>query len=69
MGWTAVLFIPLLLQNANTTFLVLIVLGGVLYSVGAYFYAKKDMAYNHVIWHIFISLASILHFIAIVFYI
>ncbi|MFV0396144.1 MAG: PAQR family membrane homeostasis protein TrhA [Coprobacillaceae bacterium] len=69
MGWTAILFIPSLLQNAQTIFLWLIVLGGVLYSIGAYFYAKKDLPYNHVIWHIFISLASILHFIAIVFYI
>lgn len=69
MGWTAVLFIPSLLENASAIFLWLIVLGGVLYSIGAYFYAKKDLPYNHVIWHIFISLASVLHFIAIVFYI
>lgn len=69
MGWTAVLFIPSIIQNSSLIFIVLIVSGGVLYSIGAYFYAKKDMPYNHVIWHIFISLASILHFIAIVFYI
>lgn len=67
MGWTAVLFIPSLLRNANLTFLMLIVTGGIMYSIGAYFYAKKSMKYSHVIWHIFISLASICHFIAIVF--
>lgn len=67
MGWTAVLFIPSLLRNANTTFLILIVAGGIMYSIGAYFYAKKSMKYSHVIWHVFISLASICHFIAIVF--
>lgn len=69
MGWTIVFFIPRLLSTASSIFLWLIVLGGVLYSIGAYFYAKKDLSYHHVIWHIFIGLASILHFIAIVFYI
>lgn len=69
MGWTAVLFIPSIIQNSSAMFLWLIVGGGLLYSIGAYFYAKKDLPYNHVIWHIFISLASVLHFIAIVFYI
>lgn len=69
MGWTVILFIPPLIKNANSIFLWLLILGGVLYSIGAYFYAKKDLSYNHVIWHIFISVASLLHFIGIVFYI
>jgi len=69
MGWTVILFIPPLIKNASSIFLWLLVLGGVLYSIGAYFYAKKDLSYNHVIWHIFISVASLLHFIGIVFYI
>lgn len=69
MGWTALLFIPSILQNSSTIFLALIVTGGLMYSIGAFFYAKKDFSYGHVIWHIFISLASIAHFIAIVFYI
>lgn len=68
MGWIAILFIPSLLKHATMTFLSLIVLGGLLYTIGAYFYGKKDMKYGHVIWHVFISLASIAHFFAIVFY-
>lgn len=67
MGWTAVLFIPLLLRNAKIPFLTFIIIGGILYSIGAVFYAKKNMKYSHVIWHFFISIASITHFIAIVF--
>lgn len=69
MGWTAVLFLPSLIRNSSTMFMILIVAGGILYSIGAFFYANKKIPYNHVIWHIFISLASILHFIAIVFYV
>lgn len=68
MGWTAVLFIPALLNTATFTFLAFIVAGGILYTIGAFFYSKKSMKYAHVIWHIFISCASITHFIAIVFY-
>lgn len=69
MGWTVVLFLPSLIKNSSTTFILLIAGGGILYSIGAFFYANKKIPYNHVIWHIFISLASILHFVAIVFYI
>ncbi|NLY37150.1 MAG: hemolysin III family protein [Tissierellia bacterium] len=67
MGWTAILFMPTLIKNSKPLFLVLIVLGGVLYSVGAYFYTRKKK-WAHMIWHIFINAASISHFIAIVFY-
>lgn len=68
MGWTAILFIPSLLANASSLFLFLIVLGGVLYSIGAYFYTRKNQPYAHFIWHLFILAASVSHFIAIVFY-
>lgn len=67
MGWIAVLFMPTLIRNSQPIFLALIVLGGVLYSLGAYFYARKKK-WDHMIWHIFINAASIAHFVAIVFY-
>ncbi|MEG0519632.1 MAG: hemolysin III family protein [Erysipelotrichaceae bacterium] len=68
MGWSAIMFMPILLQRASTIFLSLIVLGGVLYSIGVYFYSQKKKKYFHSIWHICINLASIAHFIAIIFY-
>ncbi|WP_236261712.1 PAQR family membrane homeostasis protein TrhA [Erysipelothrix anatis] len=68
MGWAAVLLIPQLVQNTSAMFIGLIVLGGVFYSVGTYFYLQKDKKYYHFIWHLFINAASISHFIAIVFF-
>lgn len=68
MGWSAIMFLPTLLDKASIAFLSLIVLGGVLYSIGVYFYSQKHKKYFHAIWHIFINLASIAHFIAIMFY-
>lgn len=67
MGWTAVLFMPKLLSNASPLFLGLIIGGGLMYTIGAFFYSKPQHKYFHTIWHICINLASILHFIAIVF--
>lgn len=68
MGWVAVFFLPMIIQNTSVTFLSLIVLGGILYSIGAWFYAQKERAYFHFIWHLFINAASIAHWVAIVFF-
>ena len=69
MGWCAVFFLPTLLQRAQPLFLVFIVLGGLMYTAGAFFYAQPKHAYFHFIWHLFINLASICHFIALIFFI
>jgi len=69
MGWAAVFFIPTIIQNTSWLFIGLILLGGIFYSAGAWFYMQKDRPYFHFIWHLFITFASISHFIAIVFYI
>lgn len=69
MGWTIVFFFPLFLKHASTPFISLIGLGGVLYTIGAVFYAKKGFKYHHLVWHLFINLAAASHYIAIVFFI
>lgn len=69
MGWLVVLIFPYLYRQSNIVFLLLMALGGILYTIGAYFYVQKTKPYTHVVWHIFVNLASIAHFIAIVFFI
>ena len=66
IAWAAVFFIPALIAHASFWFMFFIVLGGVMYSVGVFFYSKHKR-YFHFIWHLFINAASICHFIAIVF--
>lgn len=68
MGWTIVFFMPLFLRHASTTLLTLIAAGGVLYTLGAWFYARKGFRYHHLVWHLLINLAVACHFTAIVFY-
>ena len=67
MGWTAIFFLPTLLSKASIPFLALIIGGGLMYTIGAFFDSKPQKAYFHSIWHVCINIASILHFIAIVF--
>ncbi len=68
MGWCAILFLPTLISKASIPFLVFIILGGLMYSLGVIFYAQPKHAYFHFIWHLFINLASICHFIALIFF-
>lgn len=68
MGWQAVFFLPQIVRATSPTFLSLIVAGGLMYTIGDYFYSKKTMPYHHLIWHLFINAASVCHFIAIIGY-
>lgn len=68
-GWVAVIaFKPIYLALGFKGFL-LIVLGGVLYTIGIIFYKMKSRRYFHGIWHFFVLGGSILHFFAIFFYV
>ena len=68
MGWTVIFFMPLFIRNASLQLLILIAAGGVFYTLGAYFYAKKGFRYHHLVWHLMINIAAACHFVAIVFY-
>ncbi|MBF0787668.1 MULTISPECIES: hemolysin III family protein [unclassified Streptococcus] len=67
MGWFVVLILPSVISQTGPAFWFLMLAGGIAYSVGAIFYAKKK-PYFHMIWHLFIILASFLQYLAIVFY-
>lgn len=68
MGWTLVFFLPMFIRHATPELLWLIAAGGVLYTVGAWFYARKGFRYHHMVWHLLINLAVVCHFIGIVFF-
>ncbi|MCD7950128.1 MAG: hemolysin III family protein [Erysipelotrichaceae bacterium] len=66
MGWSALLLIPSLIHHVTPLFLTLVVMGGVMYSLGVIFYSQHKK-YFHFIWHLFIIVASTFHFIAFIF--
>ena len=68
MGWMIVIFFPLFWNNASTPLRALIGAGGICYTLGAWFYAKKGFKYHHLVWHLLINLAVVCHFVGIVFF-
>ncbi|HEL1596299.1 TPA: hemolysin III family protein [Streptococcus suis] len=67
MGWLVVFILPAILQKTGLVFGILMLAGGLSYTIGALFYAKKK-PYFHMIWHLFILLASALQYMAIVYF-
>ncbi|MCX7842920.1 MAG: hemolysin III family protein [Clostridia bacterium] len=68
MGWTLIIFMPLFIQKANPLLFWLVLAGGVLYSIGALLYARKGFKYHHMVWHLFVFLGALTHFIGICFF-
>ena len=65
MGWSIVFVAPMFIRNADLGLQMLILTGGVFYSAGTYFYAKKDRRFFHMVWHFFVSLGALCHFLGI----
>lgn len=61
MGWLIVLDFRSLLEKSSFLGMVLLSLGGLLYTVGIIFYANRKIRYNHFIWHLFVLGGAICH--------
>lgn len=69
MGWAVVVAIKPLSQNLPYPGIVLLFVGGIVYTVGVVFYSLKRFKFMHSIWHLFVLGGSILHFLSIVLYV
>ena len=65
MGWQVVFFIKPLMASLTSEGLQFLFAGGIFYSVGAILYSIKKLPYNHAIFHIFVLLGSLSHFLVI----
>ncbi|WP_218598055.1 hemolysin III family protein [Polaribacter sp. NJDZ03] len=65
MGWQMMFFVKPLMEALTSFSLNLLIAGGVFYTVGAILYSIKKLPYNHAIFHVFVLLGSISHFLAI----
>jgi hemolysin III len=68
MGWSVVAVLPLFLANAPLALQLLILGGGVFYSAGTFFYRKKEIRFFHMVWHFFVNLGAVCHFVGILMY-
>ena len=70
MGWCIILVINPLMKALGFLGTLFLFLGGVLYTVGCIFYGLgKKHKFSHSIFHIFVLLGSLLHFISIFFFV
>ncbi len=67
MGWLVVVAIKPLVAAIEPGVLVMIVAGGLAYTLGLVFYGWNRLPYNHAVWHLFVLTGSVLHYLAILF--
>jgi hemolysin III len=69
MGWLAIFVYQPLMENLPAEGLYFLISGGVFYTIGAILFSIKKIKFNHAIFHIFVLLGSICHFISVYYYI
>jgi len=69
MGWIIIIAIKPLLGSLSPEGIFWLAAGGLSYSIGAVFYLLNKLPYNHAIFHVFVLLGSIFHFVSIFFYV
>lgn len=70
MGWLVVIAIRPLIQAMPMPGLVWLVVGGLIYSLGIYFYVHgESRKHFHGIWHLFVLGGSFCHFICMLLYV
>jgi hemolysin III len=69
MGWLILIAIVPIVNTLPTFGWLLIIIGGILYSIGVYFYKKCNFRYHHFVWHLFVIGGNAAHFFTIYFYV
>jgi len=67
LGWLIIFAWNDLVANVHPTGILLLVIGGVLYTLGAIFYVWRGFKFHHAIWHIFVLAGTITHFFSVLY--
>ena len=65
MGWLLVVAIKPMLHALDTATLIWLLAGGLAYSGGTFFYMRPKLRYAHAIWHGFVLIGSVCHYVAV----
>lgn len=68
MGWFCVLGFKPLYNGLGPHGFLLLVLGGIAFTLGAVIYSFKGIKFGHVIWHLFVLLGTILMYFSVLLY-
>ena len=69
MGWVVIFAIKPLMEQLPTKGLLWLFGGGVAYTVGAFLYSRRNLRFNHALFHVFVLIGSFCHFMAVFFYV
>jgi len=69
LGWVAVVALKPLRAAMVPEGIFWLFAGGLSYSVGLIFYAAGRIPYNHAIWHLFVIMGSVAHYLCILWYV
>ena len=69
MGWIIIFAVKPLINSLSPEGLFWLVAGGLAYTTGAVIYSIKKIKFNHAIFHLFVLLGSVCHFISVYFYV
>lgn len=65
LGWTVLAAFQPLLDGASLAALILLLVGGGLYSIGVLFHLWERLPFQNAIWHVFVLAAAVCHYVAI----
>jgi hemolysin III len=65
LGWIGLVALGDMLTALSTSTIALLGAGGILYSAGVIFHLWRTLPYHNAIWHGFVLVAAILHYIAV----
>ena len=65
MGWFVIFMLKDVVSSLDINGLILLILGGLAYTIGIIFYKAKKIRYMHSIWHVFVLMGSIFHYMCI----
>lgn len=68
MGWLIVMGWGSLAENLEREGVILLVIGGLSYTLGSVFYVWRCFKFHHGVWHLFVLTGSITHFFCILLY-
>ena len=69
MGWLIVIDINFLFELLDIEAKLLMIIGGLSYTLGTIFYSLDKIKYFHSIWHLFVLTGSVSHYLMVLFYI
>lgn len=70
MGWLIIVALKPLLQGLTLGGFLLLLAGGLFYTVGVIFFVLDHrVSYFHGIWHIFVLMGSLMHYLTVMFYV